>query len=294
VRVEPFLLLDYDFSIIHKEHYMPRKLVFISMLFIIILLSACGGYDEVANTNTSSNSEPTDIPPTATTVPPTATPTEEPTSTPTATPIPDYQTVTFSPEEGVTISGRMFGEGTTAVILAHKGYVTQDSWIDFARILADEGVTVLTFDFRGVGDSKGTFKQSQLMFDTAAAFDFLKEKGYEKIICIGASFGGTSCMAAALERDFDALVILGSRMMERAPTNIYPWELELLAMPKIFICTEDDHNDLANMAREMYDRSIEPKEIYILPGEAHTTDIFYTDQADELETILLEFVNTHK
>jgi hypothetical protein len=65
-------------------------------------------------------------------------------------------------------------------------------------------------------------------------------------------------------------------------------------MPKLFICTEDDHNDLANVSREMYELSEEPKEISILEGYAHATDIFYTPQKYEIEDLLIDFVNENK
>ncbi|MCP5094506.1 MAG: hypothetical protein GY943_03010 [Chloroflexi bacterium] len=51
-----------------------------------------------------------------------------------------YEEVSFTSEDGVDLSGRLFGQsGDVAIVMAHKGYATQDSWRDFATTLAEKG-----------------------------------------------------------------------------------------------------------------------------------------------------------
>ena len=57
--------------------------------------------------------------------------------------------VAFESRDGVTLEGRLFGDGSTGVVLSHMRPADQRSWFAFANRLADEGYLVLTYDFRG-------------------------------------------------------------------------------------------------------------------------------------------------
>jgi predicted alpha/beta hydrolase len=66
--------------------------------------------------------------------------------------------------DGVTLSGRLFSAEAprAVVVLASALGVPQPFYARFAGHLASEGFTVLTFDYRGVGDSA----QRDLVGDT--------------------------------------------------------------------------------------------------------------------------------
>jgi pimeloyl-ACP methyl ester carboxylesterase len=59
------------------------------------------------------------------------------------------EAVSFQSRDGVALEGRLFGHGTSAVVLSHMLPADQRSWFDFADRLAEQGYLVLTFDFRG-------------------------------------------------------------------------------------------------------------------------------------------------
>ena len=141
--------------------------VFVILLIPLILLSACG------------------ISPRT----PTATP--RPT-----TPFADFadiqgQVVTFTTEDNVKLNATLYGDGPIAVILAHMGLpgVTQKSWQPFAKHISTLGYSALTLDFRGRGLSEGALIQSNLKYDIDAAVKFLRDQGYQRIVCMGASIG---------------------------------------------------------------------------------------------------------
>jgi esterase/lipase len=215
-----------------------------------------------------------------------------PTSTPTKTNITSelYETVTIQTSDGTKLSGRIFGSGETAVILTHKGYTTQGSWFSMAKTLEEEGFTTMTFDFRGVGQSEGFMLAPQAVNDLKAAIAFLEARDFTEIICVGASYGGTACLSAAKEYPFTGLVVLASRMSEGEPTRVSADDFSGFTMPKLFVCTENDHNNLAAIAQEMYELSPEPKEIIFYPGGAHATDIFATRYGKDLKEALLNFL----
>ena len=225
-----------------------------------------------------------------TVAPPTSTPEATMMSTPTSRTQGLYETVQFETSDGTRLSGRIFGYGPTAIILAHMGGVTQGSWYNMARQLSEAGFTVMTFDFRGVGQSEGFRVLSTAPIDLMAAVEHLEGRGYERIACVGASYGGTACMAVATEYPFIALGVLSSRFTEGSPNGITRDELAELTMPKLFISSESDHLNIPNIIQEMYDVSQEPKQIIFYPGGYHGTALFLSPSGSDLEQALLEFL----
>jgi pimeloyl-ACP methyl ester carboxylesterase len=101
-------------------------------------------------------------------------------------------------------------------------------------------MAALTFDFRCFGLSEcGKLGSAEYLHaqDIRAAIQLLRDRGFERIVCMGASMGGTACLNAALEEELAGLVVIAST----APTNMnkqYPQDLVDPAMPKLFIVTE--------------------------------------------------------
>ncbi len=79
------------------------------------------------------------------------------------------QTVTFTTDDGVVLGGHLFGTGSKGVILAHMYPADQTSWYATAEKLAAQGYLVLTFDFRGYGESEGDKQIDRIDRDVMAA-----------------------------------------------------------------------------------------------------------------------------
>ena len=92
----------------------------------------------------------------------------------------DSRPVSFESADGVSLEGRLFGDGSTAVVLSHMLPADQRSWFAFADRLADEGYLVLTYDFRGYcpggegGCSQGDRDISAIWQDVLGAEDFVR------------------------------------------------------------------------------------------------------------------------
>jgi formylglycine-generating enzyme required for sulfatase activity len=204
------------------------------------------------------------------------------------------ETVTFTTEDGVQLAGSLFGEGKSAVILAHQGTqgADQTGWQTFGKLLGERGFAALAFDFRGIGQSGGSLNYSALDQDVAAALQFLRDRGYEKIACVGASMGGTACIRVALDDELAGLAALGSTMLAGGGNGlrITQDEIALLALPKLFITAAEDSFSVVDHTTRMYELSSDPKELHLLPGKEHGTDLFNTDAGEELTTILLDFL----
>ena len=263
-----------------------------NILFLLIFITACSGGRESRPSPTAEVTEVISTP--TATIPSTfGTPTVTPTNAP---PQSSIETVTFTTTDGITLAGTLFSEGDTAVILAHQGTfgADQTTWYPFARLLAERGFTALAFDFRGVGKSEGRLGYGKLALDVNAAAQFLEDRGYQHIVCIGASMGGTACILAAQDHTFDGLVILASTMRAGSGADtlrLLPVDLEQLTTPKFFLSASSDSPVVVNDTRQMYKLSPEPKDLLFLPGAQHGTSLFDTNAGEELSAAMLRFLD---
>jgi pimeloyl-ACP methyl ester carboxylesterase len=247
---------------------MNRKLAIIAT-FILIILSACGGQQR----------------------------TIQPTPRPTA-PFGDISAVSgekvqFTTSDGFTLQGTLYGSGSVGVILAHMGLgsTAQASWQPFAKEISQLGYTALTFDFRGRGSSQGPLDEANLSLDVNAAVAFLRERGIEKIVCIGASMGGSACLRAVLDNHLDGLVVIASPFSLGAPTNTSPAELEALTIPTLFITANKDRYANEMELKVMLSKVSGPSEMVVYDGAAqHGTDLFYSDYGTEFNDKLISYL----
>jgi len=239
--------------------------------------------------------EPTETPvPSNTLLPPTKTP------RPTATPIPlpeGVESAILKTTDGFDLIGYLHTPENPvaepiAVLLAHEYYSSHISWEAFAERLIEAGFSTLTFDFRGHGDSPGTKDFSSVGMDVKAAIRYLNQQGFEQIVCMGASMGGTGCMAAAAEMELIGLANLSGPQDLGAGRLVTRQYLEDLTIPKIFMITEEDQAgpDFVTDFIKMVEMAAEPKEFYLYPGYAHASGLLFDEFGDEVQEILLNFV----
>jgi alpha/beta superfamily hydrolase len=237
---------------------------------------------------------------TATSLPPAGRPTPAPSPppesqvvTPTATPDVPSEEVSFLTEDGIEIAGTLFGEGEIAVVFLHqgKGSVTQNSWKPFARLAAGQGFAALTFDFRGRGKSGGSVHESSLPKDARAAVGFLRDRGYTRLVCVGAGmWGGWPCTLLALEGSLEGFAVLSSPMAVGPTGSVSVEELATLTLPKLYVYGEKDYEGVAENMAEVYRVSAEPKEQVVYDTAARGTNLFRSPYADDLTRKLLDFL----
>jgi dienelactone hydrolase len=263
---------------------------FTLILQFILLATACSHLSPTSDLTPTSTS--TLLPSPSPTPSPLPSPTSMP--KPTVTPQVTVETVTFTSQDNIRLAGTLFGEGELAVILAHMGVpgVDKQSWQPFARLLAERGFTALTFDFRGRGQSEGSLQTNLLVLDIYAAIQFLSERGFEHIVCIGASMGGTACMRAALDRDLAGLGVLASTLSNGYPTETTTSELQQLTLPKVFAYGGNDVIRVISDMRIMSDLSPEPKMVQVFPESAHATDLFNTESGEALTGLLVSILES--
>jgi alpha/beta superfamily hydrolase len=203
-----------------------------------------------------------------------------------------YKAVAFSTEDGLTLSGRLYGAGGSGVLLCHMYPADQTSWSAQAGKLAEQGYLVLTFDFRGYGASQGDKDFQYLDRDVAAAVQHLRAAGAQEIVLVGASMGGTACLKAAAQLQTLSSVRIAGVAAFSAPVEFNGLSaretVPTIVVPMMFVAAEDDEG--AEGARELQSLSGGAGELTILPGSDHGTDLFSGSQAASAEQLLLGFV----
>lgn len=145
-----------------------------------------------------------------------------------------------------------------------------------ARGLEAANVATLRFNFRGVGNSGGTFDNGDgEATDVAAAIEWAKRKLPGKKLFVGGfSFGSwVSTRVASEKPEIDALFLLGT------PVNKYDFSyLRHVEKPMLFLHgTNDEHGDVGKL--EKLTQGIRNAESVIITGADH----FFTKQLDAVE-----------
>jgi len=196
--------------------------------------------------------------------------------------------VSFTTEDGVTLVGHLFGSGDTGVVLAHMYPADQRSWFGFARELAQAGYRALTFDFRGYGESGGDRQIDRIDRDMAAAAAFLRGQGVNRLFLIGASMGGTAAIIEAAASPQVAGVITLSAPVEFQGLSARE-AITTLSPPALFLASQGDRA-AAQAARWLYDRAAGPRDIRIVAGAAHGTEMLKAQQGPQVKQAILAFL----
>jgi pimeloyl-ACP methyl ester carboxylesterase len=202
------------------------------------------------------------------------------------------RTLSFPTDDGGHICADLYGHGSRAVLLAHGGRFTKESWRDQASALASAGFRVLAIDFRGFGCSTGPGQQD---FDTApfdkdilSAVRYLKNSGATTVSIVGGSFGGSAAGDASVKSapgEIDRIVFLGS-----AP-NL---PADGLKSRSLFIVAREDSNGSGLRLpgiQAQFEKAPQPKQLIVLDGSAHAQYLFQTDQNARVMREILRFLS---
>lgn len=202
------------------------------------------------------------------------------------------EAVSFPAADGVMLAGRVFGEGTSAVILSHMRPADQTSWFGFADRLAGAGYLVLTFDFRGYcpggdgGCSDGERDIGSMWQDVVGAIDHVRALGATSVSLVGASMGGTASLVAAGREGVDVLAVITLS----APTSIEGLVvdgplLSRIGAAKLFVAGVGDAS--ANRdAESLYRLAPPPKRVEIVPSDDHGTDLLAGGQGEVVRRLI--------
>lgn len=256
-----------------RSQFGPRALV-----VVLALMTACG--DDAAPEVTPTAPRP---PAPTSTAAPAPAPTPAPPAPATAAPI-QVGPFEFTTGDGLILEAERFGTGTDFIVLAHMRPADMSSWFSFAGLLAGEGYSAITFNFRGYGNSEGAGFAVDV--DVAAAVDAAYALGAERVFVIGASMGGTGSVVAASQRDVAGVITLSApARFEGADAT---GAAAAITAPMLLIAAEDDGPYAADAA-SISAAAGGLATVEILSGRNHGTDMF-RDHSEALTQAILAFL----
>jgi dipeptidyl aminopeptidase/acylaminoacyl peptidase len=216
--------------------------------------------------------------------------------------------------EGQKVAGILHlpGEGSSPCVIASHGLLSSkdsEKYIALGNRLTQEGIAMLRFDFRGIGESEGRIKDdtvSRRIVDLGSAIDFVRgrqELG-NRIGLLGSSLGGyVSLIKASMDGGIRAVVIWatpfhledlksnqgagGYALPEEAFFKDLAKHRLLPLLPKVSNCMvihgEKDELVPVDQAWEIFHSLGVPKEIHVIEGADHRlTDPAHRGRAMEL------------
>ena len=141
--------------------------------------------------------------------------------------LPPWTVITITTEDGIDLHGKYWPGDDDAVILTHEYDAaaeasagqrppqSSDNLLTWAGVVAEAGHTVLAVDWRGHGQSGGTYNVKESQIDLAAAYGFLVAEGHDQITALAfAGSGPVVTDLAASGLDFSALGLMWSPQQE--------------------------------------------------------------------------------
>jgi hypothetical protein len=148
-------------------------------------------------------------------------------------------------------------------------------WSPFVEAVDQQKFTVVTFSY--LQDDYASAAQ-----ETNIVLQRLRESGYKRVVCIGASLGVTSCASIAQEPEMIGIVLIAGPNNAGSLDKTYP---------KLFIAGGNDQWAIAT--QKAYDLADEPKTLVLFPGNGvHGTGLFYSPDRDKFLKLLVDFVNS--
>jgi dienelactone hydrolase len=207
----------------------------------------------------------------------------------------DSRQVSFLAADGVRLEGRVFGDGSSAVVLSHMRPSDQTAWFRFAARLADAGYLVLTYDFRGYcpggegGCSQGSRDIAAMWQDVVGAIEFVRSRGATSVSLVGASMGGTASLVAASREGVDVRAVIALSAPASIEGLVIDGELlSRVSVGKLFIAGVGDAV-AASDAESLFALAPPPKRVEIVPADDHGTDLLTGSQAE----VVRRLIETH-
>jgi hypothetical protein len=198
----------------------------------------------------------------------------------------------FFEARGATIEGLLsldkeFTKGSVIICHPHPlfgGNMYNNVVTAIVRIAAMWDFTSLRFNFRGVGESTGTFGGgTSEQEDVKGAVDYLEErKNPPAIVMAGYSFGAVAGLPIGAD-DERVTALIGVA----PPLEMFDFGfLRECPKPKLFVCGDRDAICHPSKMEEFFETLSEPKWLRILPGIDH----FYYDRKGLLEGAIGDFL----
>lgn len=209
-------------------------------------------------------------------------------------------------DDGLVLMGTIFSPDKPGpgIVLLHQCNKDRVSYHRLAEKLMASGFHVLTFDFRGFGESTNATNKDfgshhetlwpLFAGDVAAAFEFLMDQSgvdTQRIGLLGASCGGTQAVFLAQRNTSVKTVVFLSSSLPWMTDDDRAQFVSNTLSSLLCIASEDD-TSTAKRTREIFHGSKHPdSELIMYKGRAHGTPLFEHDPA--LQGRIVQWFEVH-
>lgn len=204
------------------------------------------------------------------------------------------EVVRLRTSDGVPIVGAVLGSvaASSGVVLAHQGDATLCDWLFFAHTLVQRGYVVMAIDHRGFGAS-GSSSSTRYDLDVVAAAQELRRRGATDVVLLGSSLGALAVLAAGAELEPPPAGVIAMSAPERYLDVDALGSMPRLRAPVLFLVSEGDVRFVPGAKDLNAAAASTDKRLVILKGFDHGTDLLQFDQSEQVERLLLDFVDRH-
>lgn len=221
----------------------------------------------------------------------------------------DFKEITLKTKDDINISAWYIPAEAErgALLFCHGNAGNISHRLDSIRIFHDLNLSVLIFDYRGYGKSKGSPTENGTYLDAESAWDYLVNVRHvkpEKIILFGRSLGSAIAAETAIRRKAGAIIIesgftsipdLGAKFFPHLPVRLisrYHYstidKVGMIDIPKLFIHSRQDELIPFEQGIRLFEKASAPKEFLQITGSHNegflTSGRVYTEGLDSFIT----------
>lgn len=194
----------------------------------------------------------------------------------------DFTLERYTTSDNGTIQAAYFDAGTKKVVVfAHGAVFNKESWYFLAEKLKAKGISSLSIDFRGYGNSKAG-NSNQLHLDIIGAIDYLVKQGTAEIFIVGGSMGGAAVLRALDEIKQPSI----KKVVLLAPAGGPAIKSE--GINKFFIVSQKE--GLYQSVLDTFTKSADPKTLKTYEGNAHAQHLFKSQHGDNVTSLIIDFL----
>jgi alpha/beta superfamily hydrolase len=147
-------------------------------------------------------------------------------------------------------------------------------WDPFVAAVDKQKFTTITFNYRNI---------NAISQDLDSILGWLRQTGFDRMVCIGASLGSRACNTMAREPEIVGLVSIAGPVHHASVAEA--------TYPKLFIAGALD--PWAFEIQNGFEQAAEPRELVLFEDNlAHGTDLFFSKDGGPFLILLLDFVNS--
>lgn len=189
-----------------------------------------------------------------------------------------------------------------AVLFFHGNSTQMANFTPHLLPIVENKNAVFSVEYRGFGNSEGKISQEKMFSDGAEVFDFIKKKGYKRIILIGYSFGTAASLGVSTLRPANGVVLIApfaslTRLVgEKVPlSNLvlkddYPSEdyIKDLTVPLLILHGNQDPLIPYQHAETLYQNAGSPDKTFILSEGFNHKQMFFDEKTPH---IIVDWIN---